>query len=85
MAPLEDEFFIPAKSDSEATTGIFSLVGRQPDQSRGEKRALIALRDAVGLDIDIVRTNAQLGRLLANALDVQRQESRHTKPEQSHA
>lgn len=54
----------------EAILRIFSLTGAQP-QSRGEKRALVALRDALDLDVDVVRTNAVMGAELAAALDVE--------------
>lgn len=69
-------FFIPAETIGEATSRIFALTGGQP-QTRGEKRALIALRDALGLDVDVVRTNAVLGARLASALDVQWEPTSH--------
>lgn len=69
--------FIPAPSFEEAITRIFTLTGGQP-RSRGEKRALVALRDAVGLDVDVVRTNAVLGARLAEALGVEWRPVEHT-------
>ena len=65
----QTEFFIPAATTGEAVARIFSLTGGQP-RNRGEKRALVALRDAVGLDLDVVRTNAVMGAHLAEALHV---------------
>jgi len=74
----EQAAFIPAKTVAEAIARIFSLTGGQP-QTRGEKRALIALRDAVGLDVDVVRTNAVLGERLAARLDVEWTPKQHTE------
>ena len=42
--------------------------------SRAGKRALVALRDALELDIDIVRTPATMAREIAIKLDVEWQE-----------
>jgi len=70
-------FFIPAATITEAISRIFALTGAQP-QTRGEKRALVALRDALDLDIDIVRTNAVLGERLAAALGVEWRPAVHT-------
>ncbi len=64
-------FFFPAINTAEAVSRIFAVAGRAPDGTRGEKRALVALRDALGLDVEIARTNAVLGKLLAEALDVE--------------
>jgi hypothetical protein len=69
-SPADRPFFIPAETVIEAIERIYALTGRAPDDSRGEKRALVALRDALDLDVDLVRTNAVLGRALADALDV---------------
>jgi hypothetical protein len=66
---VEQRFYYPAETTEEAVARIFALTGRQP-KTRGEKRALIALRDALGVDVDIVKTNAVLGKLLADKLDV---------------
>ena len=63
-------FFIPAETEAEAIERIYSLTGRSNAGTRGEKRALVALRDALQLDIDIVRTNVVLGQVLAGALDI---------------
>lgn len=64
------EFFIPAATTNEAISRIYSLTGAPP-ANRGEKRALVALRDALGLDVDLVRTNAVLGERLAGKLNVE--------------
>jgi hypothetical protein len=66
---LEREF-VPAGTLSEAVTRIGMLTGFKPEGTRGEKRALIALRDALGLDVPAVETNATLGAALAEALGV---------------
>lgn len=62
--------FIPAESLTEAATRIGALTGAAPERTRGEKRALLALRDALGLDIPAVETNSVLGAELAWALGV---------------
>jgi hypothetical protein len=74
---VEQQFFIPAVTTTEAISRIFALTGAQP-QTRGEKRALIALRDALGLNVDVVRTNAVLGERLADALGVEWRPAEHT-------
>jgi hypothetical protein len=63
------QFFIPAETTNEAIARIFGLTGARY-QSRGEKRALVALRDALALDVDVVRTNAVMGEQIAHKLDV---------------
>ena len=74
---FDREFFIPAASTGEAISRIYALTGAPP-ANRGEKRALVALRDAVGLDVDVVRTNAVLGERLAAALDIEWRPAEHT-------
>ena len=74
---FDREFFIPAASTGEAISRIYALTGAPP-ANRGEKRALVALRDAAGLDVDLVRTNAVLGERLAAALDVEWRPAEHT-------
>lgn len=73
----EQASFIPAQTIAEAISRIFSLTGGQP-QSRGEKRALVALRDALSVDVDVVRANAVLGERLAARLDVRWTPEQHT-------
>lgn len=70
-SPLDRPFFFPAETLDEAISRIYALTGRTPEDSRGEKRALVALRDALGLDVDIARTNATLAEALARALHVE--------------
>lgn len=70
-------FFIPAETTEEAVARVFGLTGARY-QSRGEKRALVALRNALGLDVDIVRTNAVMGEQLAQRLDVAWDPQLHT-------
>jgi hypothetical protein len=69
------EFFLPAETEIEAIERIYALTGRAPESVRGGsragKRALVALRDALDLDIDIVRTPAAMARDIAMRLDVQ--------------
>ena len=62
--------FSPALSVSEACTRIFSLTGASEQTARGEKRAIVALRDALNLDIDTTRTNADMGLKIAESLEV---------------
>lgn len=69
LSSHDRQFFIPAETTGEAIARIFSLTGAR-HQSRGEKRALVALRDALGLDVDVVRTNAVMGAHLAQKLDI---------------
>lgn len=69
LSSHDRQFFIPAETTGEAIARIFSLTGAA-HQSRGEKRALVALRDALGLDVDVVRTNAVIGEHLAQELDI---------------
>lgn len=75
---MDLQFFIPAETTNEAIARIFSLTGAQP-RNRGEKRALVALRDAVGLDVDVVRTNAVMGEHLAAALGVEWRPGEYTE------
>lgn len=70
------EFFIPADTTDEAIERIFSLTGRSPSASRGEKRALLALRDALHLDVDVVELNSVLAERMAAALDIDWDEDR---------
>ncbi|WP_084101602.1 hypothetical protein [Demequina sp. NBRC 110051] len=69
-ASRQGEFFIPAVTTDEAITRIYGLTGAYA-RGRGEKRALVALRDSLDLDIDLERTNAEAARLIASALDVE--------------
>jgi hypothetical protein len=70
-------YFVPAESPAEAITRIFSLTGRAPDRTRGEKRALIALRDALSLDVDVVELGSTMAAKIADALGVDWNEQRH--------
>lgn len=79
VAADEWTFYLPAETSADAVERIYALTGRSPDDSRGEKRALVALRDALGLDVDLVRTSAVLGSALAAALGVEWQPARHTQ------
>ncbi len=61
--------FRPATTPAEAILRLHTLTGTSP-QTRGEKRALVALSDAMGLDIEMSETNARRAESLANAFDV---------------
>ncbi|MFN8192199.1 MAG: hypothetical protein U0R78_17600 [Nocardioidaceae bacterium] len=79
MRISEDQaFFFPAETEGEAIERIFALTGRAPDESRGEKRALVALRDALDLDVDVVRTSAVFGKEIATRLDIAWESDRFT-------
>lgn len=70
-APTADQpFFLPAATPSEAIERIFSLTGAADAGTRGEKRAVVALRDALGLDIDTGVTSDVMGAAIAEALGV---------------
>lgn len=66
-----DPDFIPAESVSEAVTRISALTGVTPEGTRGQKRALLALRDALELNVPAVQTNAALGARLACELGIE--------------
>ena len=68
---VDRPFFIPAETAAEAITRIYSLTGAADAGTRGEKRAIVALRDALELDIDLARTNAAMGERIAEALGVE--------------
>lgn len=70
MAQHFEPEFMPATSLSEAATRIRALTGVTPEATRGEKRALLALRDALELDVATVETNAVLGAALAKELGI---------------
>ena len=75
-------FFIPAESETEAVERIYALTGRKPQRgpggSRAGKGALTALRDALELDIDIVRTPAETADRIAEAIGIEWYPSRYT-------
>lgn len=70
-SPTDRPFYFPAETIGEAVARIYALTGRTPEDSRGEKRALVALRDALALDVDVARTNTSLAQTLASALDIE--------------
>ncbi|GAA4116116.1 hypothetical protein GCM10022415_12970 [Knoellia locipacati] len=69
--PADPMFFLPASTIAEAVTRIFSLTGAGEGGTRGEKRAIIALRDALGLEIEVARTNTRMAQEIAEVLRVQ--------------
>ncbi len=68
-------FFLPADTLAEAIERIYALTGRAPDKSpggtRAGKRALVALRDSLDLQIDIVWTPAATADAIAEALSIE--------------
>lgn len=70
-APADRQFFLPAATPSEAIERIFSLTGASDVGTRGEKRAIVALRDALSLDIETGATSDVMGAEIARALGVQ--------------
>ncbi|MGC4175345.1 hypothetical protein [Demequina sp.] len=63
--------FVPALSVPEAEARIFAIAGTTLDRStRGPKRALRALANAVGLDAPLQLTNEELSLVLAEHLGV---------------
>ena len=70
-APYDRPFFLPAETNAEAIARIYSLTGAGDRGSRGEKGAVLALRDALGLDIDVARTNALMSRRIAEGLGIE--------------
>ncbi|GAA1970775.1 hypothetical protein [Microbacterium deminutum] len=69
--PPYDLDFLPAGTLSEALYRISALTGATLEHTRGEKRALLALRDALEIDIPAVTTNAHLGAALAEVLGIE--------------
>src|SRR4051794_21323080 len=69
-AAYNRSFFLPAGTPGEAIERIFSLTGASDAGTRGEKRAIVALRDALGLDIDTGLTSDVMGGAIAEALHV---------------
>ncbi|MHA7125580.1 hypothetical protein ACRTEC_04230 [Janibacter indicus] len=65
------QFFLPAATKAEAITRVYSLTGAPVRGTRGEKGAVLALRDALDLDIETARTNARKGSEVAFALGVE--------------
>jgi hypothetical protein len=63
--------FIPASTIDEAKERIFSLTGGTSKMERGEKRALVALAKSLQIDVDIVKTNADLALEISDALDIE--------------
>ncbi len=69
--PADPTFFLPAATVAEAVARIFSLTGAPDAGTRGEKRAIVALRDALRLDVDVARTNAYMAQRIAEVLGVE--------------
>lgn len=65
------QFFLPAETKAEAIARVYSLTGAAARGTRGEKGAMLALRDALALDIDTARTNARTAAELAFLLGVE--------------
>ena len=60
-AAEQPPLFFPAATEAEATARILALTGVK-SRTRGEKRALVALRDALGLDLDMTKTGCATTR-----------------------
>lgn len=60
--------FFPADSIPEAAARMFALTGSTNSGTRGPKRALVALAESLGIDVDLAATNAVLGGEIAWAL-----------------
>lgn len=71
MVSADRPFFLPAETPGEAIARIYSLTGAQDPGTRGEKRAIVALRDALRLNIDLAKTNSLMGERIAEALGVE--------------
>ena len=65
------QFFLPAETKAEAIARIYSLTGAVTRGTRGEKRAMLALRDALGLDVEVAATNVRTAAAVAFALGVE--------------
>jgi hypothetical protein len=74
---IDHPYFIPAETLAEAISRIYGLTGAR-SRGRGEKRALVALRDALGVDVDIVRTNDVMAERIATELGVEWQPQFYT-------
>jgi len=66
----EDVTFNPAESLPEAAARMFALSRAVHVGTRGPKRALVALAEGLGLDVDLAEVNAVLGSRIANELGV---------------
>lgn len=65
------QFFLPAETRAEAIARVYSLTGAASRGTRGEKGAVLALRDALDLCVDTTATNARTGAAVAFALGVE--------------
>ncbi len=70
MSQTDQPFFLPAESPAEAISRIYALTGAADGGSRGEKRAILALRDALDLDVDTGATSDVMGEAIALRLDI---------------
>lgn len=70
MRDADRPFFLPAETPAEAISRIYSLTGAADAGTRGEKRAIVALRDALGLDIETGATSDVMGAEIAHRLDI---------------
>ena len=77
-AAEQPPLFFPAATEAEATARILALTGVK-SRTRGEKRALVALRDALGLDLDMTKTGSAFGRAIAEARQVEWDAPKYTK------
>lgn len=71
MSGSQRPFFLPAATPGEAISRIYSLTGAVDPGSRGEKRAIVALRDALGLTIETGVTGDMMGKAIAGNLEIE--------------
>jgi hypothetical protein len=62
--------FIPAQTIAEASARILTLTGGSHGSRNSEKRVLVALRDALRLNLEVARTNAEMGEAIASELGI---------------
>lgn len=62
--------FLPAATLEEAVERVFSLTGASDTGTRGEKRAVLALRDALGVQVETGATSDRMGAAIAESLGI---------------
>jgi hypothetical protein len=68
---VERHEFIAAKTIAEACARILTLTGGSHGSRKSEKRVLVALRDALRLNLEVARTNAEMGEAIASELGIE--------------
>ncbi len=72
----DDLTFNPAETLPEAAARMYALTRTKDAGTRGPKRALVALAESLGVDVDLVEVNAVLGGQIAEELGVAWREQR---------